>query len=591
MSRSSSLRPAVLLLLVGGLVFGLLGWRVLAQQEVERDRRRARNTGLIVSRAKAVADLLAVAPRGRPLASWQVEPAAPGGVVSPDEIVYWERLERAGGLERTPAVALEHYDALLHPELPTWVQDVAALRSAILLNGEKRFEESRRRLARAAEASPLLTDASGQRVRLAALRFLVLDGLARGDAGALRRLLDEAQDGARVAGGDVIGPARTLVQLAADLERIDWQRVAPADRRRVEAARDTARRGLRVLAAVPEAGVAVLDKRIAWHGGDRVALFGLDALVDPPVLGVEPGFELAWVAPTERVPAGALRLAAPLGTVAVVPARLRPESRNRAWLALALGLGLLAYVVGAGVALAGWRRSRAAAEPQAHFTAAVSHEMKTPLASVRAMAELLADSDDQDSERARRYGARIEREMVRLGTTVRNVLDAAHIERGTLVVHPEPTDPVAFLLRVARSLRPALEGRGFTLALDLEPAEEAVPIDVPALEGVLHNLIDNAAKFSGTQREITVEGRPRPRGGYRVRVLDRGVGLGSVNPEELFGRYNRGAAAREGAVPGVGLGLHIARQVVEAHGGRMRARSRPRGGAIFELDLPGEPVA
>ena len=589
MFRSRSIRPVVILLVAGGLVFALVGWRVLSLEQTARERRAMRDAGLAVTRGKADADRLARAPRGRPLASWRLEQI--GRMASqPDADAgdYWSRLEDAHALESDPPSALARYDTLLHPETPTWVKDVAALRSGVLLNGMRRFEESRRRLARAAEASPLLVGVERESVRFMALRYLVLDGLSRQQSAELRRLLDEAEDGGRLAAGNVLGPGRILGQLADDLERTAWWQRETPERRRLERARTRAREGLRVHALLPEPGARLDEERIAWRDDARIAVFPLEALVHPTLPGLERDFDLAVASPQGAPPPGALRLEAPLQDVLVVPRPAPAEAGAGAWLLLALGVGLLAYGVGAAAAIAGWRRSARVAEQQAHFTAAVSHEMKTPIASVRAMAELLADAQPQDPERVRLYGERIDREMQRLAATVRNVLDAAHIERGTLPVHPAPGDPAALLERVVRGVRPALTARGFEVACRAEPAAAPLPVDAQALEGVLLNLLDNAAKFSAEQRSIEVEGEPRPRGGYRMRVMDRGVGLGPGDPENLFGRYNRGAAAREGAVPGVGLGLHIARQVVEAHGGSLRARNRPGGGAVFEIDLPGE---
>ena len=311
------------------------------------------------------------------------------------------------------------------------------------------------------------------------------------------------------------------------------------------------------------------------------------ALTQPTLPRTERGYELVALERAADRPPGSVLLESPLETVAVVPRPVPSGTDVGRWLAIALGIGLLAYAAGATVALLGWRRSVRAARQQAHFTAAVSHEMKTPIAAVRAMAELLATTPDGDATKTRAYGERIDREMQRLGTTVRNVLDAAQIERGTLQVHLAPGDPAALLERVVASFRPAARRRGFEVTLEAEPAAGVLPLDASAMEGVLQNLLDNAVKFSGDARRVEVTGQVRPDGGYVIRVMDRGVGLGSASPESLFGRYNRGAAAREGAVPGVGLGLHIAREVVQAHGGRLRARSRPRGGAVFEVELPG----
>lgn len=585
------------MLLAGGLAFALVGWRVLDLERTERERRAVRDAGVAVARGKADAERLASAPRGRPVAIWRIEPL-PRTTADPDaaERLHWQRLRRAAALEADPARALAQYEALLHPSQPTWVKDVASLRVGVLLNGRRRYEESRRHLARAAEASPLLLGIDRERVRLMALRFLALDAVSSGETSALRRLLDEAEDGARLGGDDVIGPARIVIRMAEDMQRMQWARIPAAERARLERARARAERGLALLRVAQQGTVVVHEGTLLWRGTDRLALYPPEALMEAPPPGLEPAHRLVLLPAggsaeaARREHPGAVPLDAPLERVLVVP---RPPSSPDAfglWIAVAFGLGLLAYAFGAIAAVRGWRRSARAVQQQAHFTAAVSHEMKTPIASVRAMAELLADAREGDVERTRLYGERIDREMQRLATTVRNVLDAAHIERGTLPVQPVPSDPAAWLERLARSVRPVLEGRGFAFTVRATPAPALVPFDAQALDGVLLNLVDNAAKFSGERRAIELEGEPRPHGGYRIRVLDRGVGLGPGDPQELFGRYNRGAAAREGAVPGVGLGLHIARQVIEAHGGRLRARNRPQGGAVFEIDLPGGPA-
>ena len=547
-----------------------------------------RDSGLAVARGKADAERLAKGPRGRPEAAWRIEPIGRLGTeISAGEVAHYERLKRAAGYEGKPEEALARYEALLHPELPTWVQDIASLRSGVLLLRTPRREEAMRRLARAAASSELLVDSTKTSVHFRAQALLAQLGLARNDPSALRRFLDSTEDGRRLAAGEVIGPGRILIDLAGTLSQTPWWRDGGADVRRLDEARKRATQGLRLKASTPVYSAALVDGRIAFRGGAQVALFPLSALTEAPLPGVDRGFDLVVVPVGTIGRPGSVALDAPLERILVVPRPTPPERGLGMWIGLALGLGLLAYAIGAFAAVRGWRRSAIAADQQAHFTAAVSHEMKTPIASVRAMAELLADDPARDPARTQIYGERIDREMQRLGATVRNVLDAAHIERGTLPVHPAPQDPVAFLGRIVRTARPGLESRGFELTLEAEDAAGPLPIDEQALEGVLLNLLDNAAKFSSEERTIVVRGIARPRGAYRMQVLDRGVGLGSGDPEVLFGRYNRGAAAREGAVPGVGLGLHIARQVVEAHGGRLRARNRPRGGAVFEIDLPG----
>jgi signal transduction histidine kinase len=108
---------------------------------------------------------------------------------------------------------------------------------------------------------------------------------------------------------------------------------------------------------------------------------------------------------------------------------------------------------------------------------------------------------------------------------------------------------------------------------------------------VLANLLDNAAKYSGASREIRVEAGPADRGAaYRIAVLDRGIGVPPEERTKVFARFFRGEAARRAAIPGVGLGLHVAREVVRAHGGDLTVEGRDGGGSAFVVRLPaGDP--
>jgi signal transduction histidine kinase len=206
------------------------------------------------------------------------------------------------------------------------------------------------------------------------------------------------------------------------------------------------------------------------------------------------------------------------------------------------------------------------------------------------MAELLADSGG-GGQRTREYAARIESEMRRLGTTVRNVLDASQVERqGVLPVAVALADPAQVLVGLAETIRPELERRGFEFVCEAEPPAGPIPLDADALRGVLVNLLDNAAKFSLDRKEIRLEGRPTEGGGYGIAVLDRGPGIDPRQQERLFGRFYRGDEARRGAVPGVGLGLHVARSVIDAHGGRLWAERRDGGGSAFRIELRGQQV-
>jgi signal transduction histidine kinase len=263
----------------------------------------------------------------------------------------------------------------------------------------------------------------------------------------------------------------------------------------------------------------------------------------------------------------------------------------------ATGLGL--YLLGGLFAILWFVRQSRANRMQADFVAAVSHEMKTPIAGIQAMAEMLADGRVPDPARAHAYAERIRAEASRLGAGVRNVLDAARIERDpSSVVRPVPTEPSALVLDLADVLRPVLEGRGFRFTVSATPSPRPIPIDPDAFGSVVGNLLDNAAKFSTETKEIDVDAGPVANG-YRVTVSDRGPGVPREERERIFERFERGEHARKMAVPGVGLGLHVACNLVKAHGGTIEVLDRDggspglirpeqgRGGAAFVVTWPG----
>ena len=128
-------------------------------------------------------------------------------------------------------------------------------------------------------------------------------------------------------------------------------------------------------------------------------------------------------------------------------------------------------------------------------------------------------------------------------------------------------------------MRPAI-----VLPCAIDDAPGTCAFDPDALEGVVRNLVDNAVKFSPGAAEVELLGHAGT-GTYVIEVRDRGSGFGAQEQSRIFRRFYRGEAARGGAAPGVGLGLHIAGQVAERHGARLFARPRPGGGAIVGLEL------
>ncbi|MEP6468708.1 MAG: ATP-binding protein [Chloroflexota bacterium] len=212
---------------------------------------------------------------------------------------------------------------------------------------------------------------------------------------------------------------------------------------------------------------------------------------------------------------------------------------------------------------------------------AVSHDLRTPLASIMASAGSLLQRDvDWPEDERRSFSEAIEQEAQRLDRIVGNLLDLSRLESGTLEPDRGRYEPSALIHEVAGRLRPMIAPH----PLRLELPEELPPVhlDYSEVDQVLSNLIENAAKYSPPEAEILVTATVRDRS-LLVSVADGGSGISDEAMPRLFEPFFRAAGAGRG---GSGLGLAVARGLVEAHGGRIWAENRPQGGASFTFEIP-----
>lgn len=268
----------------------------------------------------------------------------------------------------------------------------------------------------------------------------------------------------------------------------------------------------------------------------------------------------------------------------------RDLARRRALSRVLLLLGLvLMILVGSGLAWRSVRREAELARLRADFVASVTHELRTPVTSIRAMAEVLGLGKLEGPRQGEYYRA-ISAEARRLGRRIEDVLDAARLEQGALHARPEAVDLATAAEAAREALAPAAEAAG--MRIELAPAGElpAARVDPALLERALENLLDNALKHGRPP-----EGEPDPGrrvvtlrvgaegGAPWVAVEDRGPGIPAHEQPRVFQRYFRGSAAVER--PGAGLGLAIVDSIAQAHGGRVALVSRP-GQTTFTLHLP-----
>jgi len=226
-----------------------------------------------------------------------------------------------------------------------------------------------------------------------------------------------------------------------------------------------------------------------------------------------------------------------------------------------------------------------AAQQRTTFVANVSHELKTPLTSIRMFAEMLRDGRQADPGRRQRYLDLMVAESGRLARLVNNVLDFSQLEQGRKRYTPRETDLVELCRGVLESERPRLELAGFAVAFDSAGGPAPVLADEDALRQVLGNLLSNAEKYSTDRRDIGVEvgiagGRPY------VRVLDRGIGIPPEHAARIFREFYRVDDSLTARVKGTGLGLSIARRIVRDHGGELSYQPREGGGSAFRAEFP-----
>jgi PAS domain S-box-containing protein len=239
------------------------------------------------------------------------------------------------------------------------------------------------------------------------------------------------------------------------------------------------------------------------------------------------------------------------------------------------------------------QRARAAAEEallaRDRFLTIASHELKTPVASLGLAAEsLLRARESGKLDEARLEGGltRILTATKRLGALVTELLDISRLTSGQMPYDRAPTDLVALTREVIARFVDADEAD--RIRLDA-PEEVIAEVDASRFDQVVTNLVDNALKYSDAPAEIDVTIRQEA-DAVEIAVADRGMGLTAPSSEWIFEAFGRGVGVEH--IPGLGLGLHIASQIVGRHGGRISAVTRTDGpGTIFVVRLPLHPEA
>jgi PAS domain S-box-containing protein len=225
---------------------------------------------------------------------------------------------------------------------------------------------------------------------------------------------------------------------------------------------------------------------------------------------------------------------------------------------------------------------RASLRARDEMLGVVSHDLRNPVAAVKMLSRTLLRAPESGGAPARESIELIAQAAEQMDALIRDLLDVNRLDSGKLAISAAPVDPSVLLTDSLQTLRPLVEGKGISLDLQIETALPKAMADRERIQQTLSNLVGNAIKFSGEGSKIVVVAR-RDDDGVIISVLDKGKGIAPEQLPRVFDRYWQSSRTdRQGA----GLGLAIAKGIVEAHGGRIWIESTPGEGTIASFSLP-----
>jgi signal transduction histidine kinase len=218
-----------------------------------------------------------------------------------------------------------------------------------------------------------------------------------------------------------------------------------------------------------------------------------------------------------------------------------------------------------------------------------SHDLRTPLTSIRAMVEALDDGVVEDEAMARRYYQVIRSDVMALNRLIDDLFELAQLETGGIQMVLAPHSLRDLISDTLESFRVLAQQRGIRLEGEVSAASDAILVDAGKISRALNNIVANAIGHAPEGGCVTILAESAAGNSVRITVEDDGPGFAEEDLPRVFEQFYRGEEARTRATGGAGLGLAIGRAIVEAHGGRMWARNREGGGASVGFHLPHSP--
>lgn len=228
------------------------------------------------------------------------------------------------------------------------------------------------------------------------------------------------------------------------------------------------------------------------------------------------------------------------------------------------------------------------ARMKSDFVSTVSHEFKSPLTSIRQIAEMLHAGRVPSEDRRQKYYDVLLEQSERLSLLTENVLSFARMEEGKKEFQFEKVDMETLLRNIVSTIQDRVQHDGFTIELKIAKPLHSIEADVSALTQAVNNLIDNAVKYSGKSKRVIVRAFNDEQS-VVIEVEDFGVGIKKDEMNRVFDRFYRGGDELTRTVKGSGLGLTLVKQIVEAHKGTIQVESEPDKGSVFAIKFPLEP--
>ena len=218
----------------------------------------------------------------------------------------------------------------------------------------------------------------------------------------------------------------------------------------------------------------------------------------------------------------------------------------------------------------------------------VSHDLRTPLTSIRAILEALADGVVEDPLTVQRYLRTAQQDIRSLSALIDDLFEMAQVDAGGLQLEPGWTALTDLVSDTIESFSELAKRGGIELSGSIAPGTDPVYLDAQRISRVLANLVSNALRHTPPGGTVSIRAS-RSAESVTVEVEDSGEGIKAIDLPHVFERFYRGEKSRNRATGGAGLGLAIARGVIEAHGGRIEVESTPGIGTRFYFQIPAQP--